>query len=74
VADGLAWESPSHLCAVAYRSVASRRSTRVEVWPRRLAVGSELPTLPLWIDVDVCLPLPLEKTYEAACHALRITA
>lgn len=68
----LAWDSPSHLYAVAYRLVALRRQTRVEVWPRRLSIGAELPTVPLWIDVDLCLPLPLEISYEAACRSLRI--
>jgi hypothetical protein len=72
VADALAWESPSYLYAVAYRRAFARGQTRVEAWPRRLAVGAALPTLPLWIDVDVCLPLPLEASYEAACHSLRI--
>lgn len=73
-ADGLAWDSPSHLYAIAYRRVTQRRQTRVEAWPRRLTIGGELPTLPLWIDVDFCQPLPLETSYEAACHALRITS
>src|SRR5207245_11065813 len=59
-ADGLAWDSPSHLYAVAYRRVAQRRQSRVEAWPRRLAIGGELPTLPVWVDVDSCLALQPE--------------
>jgi hypothetical protein len=37
-----------------------------------LSLGGELPTLPLWISVDLCLPLPLEASYTAARHALRV--
>ena len=44
----------------------------MEVWPERLAVGAALPTLPLWLDVDVCLPLRLEDSYMATCESLRI--
>jgi hypothetical protein len=73
-ADDLAWDSPSHLYAVAYRRTLIRRQTSVEAWPRRLSLGGELPTLPLWIDADLCIPLPLETSYEAACRSLRIGA
>jgi hypothetical protein len=72
-ADGLSWNSTSRLFAVAYRRATVRGQTTVEAWPRRLAVGGELPTLPLWIDLDFCLPLLLERSYESACHALRIS-
>lgn len=65
-AEGLAWDSPTYLYAVAYRSVARDGQTQVEVWPEALAVGKELPTLPLWVGVDLCLPLPLEASYTAA--------
>jgi hypothetical protein len=71
-ADSLAWESPTHLYALAYRPVARNGQTQVEAWPEPLALGEELPTLPLWIRVDLCLPLPLEASYTAACRALRI--
>jgi hypothetical protein len=66
------WDSPSSLAAVAYRTVAQGGQTRVEAWPEPLAVGDNLPTLPLWFGPDLCLPLPLEETYGAACHSLRI--
>jgi hypothetical protein len=70
--DGLAWDSPTHLYAVAYRSVSRQGQTQVEAWPEALAVGEQLPVLPLWIGVDLSLPLPLETSYAAACRALRI--
>jgi len=68
----LAWDSPTHLYAVAYRTVTQAGQTQVEVWPEALAVGVEMPTLPLWIQADLFLPLPLEASYTAACRALRI--
>lgn len=46
----------------------------VEAWPATLAVGEKLPVLPIWIGPDRSLPLALETTYSAACHALRIAA
>jgi len=67
-----AWQSPSGLYAVAYRTVLGAGQHRLEVWPERLAVGAALPTLPLWLDVDVCLPLRLEDSYLATCASLRI--
>ncbi len=71
-ADGLAWDSPTNLYAVAYRIVDRGGQTQVEVWPEALAVEKRLPTLPLWIGAGLCLPLPLEASYTAACRALRI--
>ncbi len=67
-----AWQSPSGLYAVAYRTVSAAGQHRLEVWPERLAVGAALPTLPLWLDVDLCLPLRLEDSYMATCESLRI--
>jgi hypothetical protein len=71
-ATALAWDSPSGLYAVAYRTAAVARETRVEAWPESLVLGGDLPPLPLWISPEMCLALPLEATYAAACHSLRI--
>jgi hypothetical protein len=69
-----AWKSPTGLYTVAYRPVTVRRKPRVEVWPAPLALGEPLPTLPLWLTLEFCLPTPLEEGYAAACRALRISA
>jgi hypothetical protein len=47
---------------------------RLEIWAGALAVGAPLPTLPLWLQPDLCLPLDLEATYLAACAARRIAS
>ena len=39
-----------------------------------LSLGGSLPTLPLWLQADLCLPLDLEATYRSACVARRIAA
>jgi hypothetical protein len=68
------WESPTGLYAVAYRAVTVRKSPRVEVWPEPLALGQVLPVMPLWLSLDLCVPVRLEESYLATCRSLRISA
>jgi hypothetical protein len=68
------WQSATGLYAVAYRAVTTRKAPRVEAWPESLTLGAELPTLPLWLAVDLCVPLRLEESYLATCRSLRIPA
>jgi hypothetical protein len=72
----LAWESPSGLSAVAYRTAKKtgkeRETVRLDVWPHPLAVGQPLPTVPLWLAPGMAVPLELEATYAAACDSLVI--
>jgi len=60
------------LYAVAHRTVRVGESLHLETWVSRLTLGGSLPTLPLWLQPDLCLPLDLESTYQAACVARRI--
>ena len=69
-----AWASPTGLYAVAYRAVTLRKSPRIEAWPEPLALGQTLPVAPLWLSLDLCVPLRLEDSYLAACRSLRIPA
>jgi hypothetical protein len=69
-----AWESPTGLYAVAYRAVTVRKKPRVEVWPEPLALGELLPIMPLWLSLDLCVPVRLEESYLATCRSLRISA
>jgi hypothetical protein len=60
------------LYATAHRIVPADDGLRLEAWPHALTLGGPLPTLPLWLHPDLCLPLDLEATYQAACAARRI--
>jgi hypothetical protein len=60
------------LYAGAYRTVRSKKAVKLEYWVEPLAVGAALPTMPLWIAPDLCLPLNLEQAYEQACKSSRI--
>jgi hypothetical protein len=66
------WESPSHLYAVSYRGVLAAEHSRVEAWPHVLNVGAPLPELPMWLEIDLCLPLRLEESYTSTCGSLRM--
>ncbi len=72
ISGGPAWQSSTGLYAIAYRPVTVVDSPRVEAWPEPLALGELLPTLPLWLSLDLCVPLALHESYSAACAALRI--
>lgn len=67
-------QGPHDLYAAAYRTVPSPQGLCLETWAHALALGGSLPTLPLWLQPDLCLPLDLESTYRAACVARRIAS
>jgi hypothetical protein len=60
------------LYVVACRNVLKRNKWRFESWFQTLALGQPLPTLPIWLDDDLAVPLELEGCYEQTCRALRI--
>ena len=60
------------LYAVAYRPVVRAEGEVIDVWPAALAVGHDLPTLPLALNAELCLPIDLETAYTAACHRRRL--
>lgn len=65
--------SKTPLYAVAYRPLIRDQVEQVDVWPEVLALGHVLPTLPLALNADLCLPIDLEATYAAACQRRRLT-
>lgn len=65
---------PAHLYATAYRVIKRGDETALDVWQEPLALGQPLPTLPLWLRGDLCLPVELHQTYERTCMDLRIAA
>lgn len=68
------WKSASGLYAIAYRPVTVRKSPRIEIWTEPLAIGKALPTLPLWLTLELAVPVRLEDAYLATCQSLRISA
>ncbi len=44
----------------------------LDTWFYPIALGRPLPTLPIWLDVDVGVFLDLETSYEETCRLLRI--
>jgi hypothetical protein len=68
------WRSSTGLYAVAYRPVTVRKSPRVEVWTETLTLGQALPVMPLWLALDLCVPVRLEESYVETCRSLRIPA
>ena len=56
------------LVATSYRPVLVGGDPHLEVWQRDLAVGKELPILPLWLPGGVAVPLDLAATYERTCR------
>jgi hypothetical protein len=65
-------QAPDDLYASAYRPILGAGQSRLDMWAEPLAVGSPLPTLPLWLGESLALPLGLEETYQSACAARRI--
>jgi hypothetical protein len=60
------------LYAVSYRMRKEKEKWRLDTWPVALAVGAQLPTMPLWLTSRLFVPLDLEKSYEETCRVLRI--
>jgi hypothetical protein len=65
-------QNAADLYAAALRTAPGPGGLRLEAWAHQLAAGQTLPTLPLWLAGDLCLPLDLEATYQAACMARRL--
>lgn len=63
---------PLELCAFAYRLRRDETGSSVEAWTENLAVGADLPLLPLWLGPDIAIPLDLDQSYAAMCVALRL--
>ena len=60
------------LYAVAYRPVVREEQDLIEVWPEPLAIGGDLPTLPLALNAETCVPIDLDASYSAACSRRRL--
>jgi hypothetical protein len=64
----------AQLYAAAYHPIHLAEQSKLDVWYETFDVGAVLPTMPLWLDADRCVPLILQETYEQTCKSQRITA
>jgi hypothetical protein len=62
------------LYGVAYRVVEREGHPQLDIWQQSLCLGKLLPTLPLWLQGGLCLPVDLNSTYDRTCREQRITA
>ncbi len=62
----------TRLYAVAYQPRLDGRQGNLACWLDELKIGGQLPTLPLFLADDVCVPVDLEATYSEACRRRRI--
>jgi hypothetical protein len=65
-------DPPPHIYTTSCRWV-KKKKTMLEAWTHILTLGQPLPTLPLWLNAELVVPLGLEQSYEQACHDLWIT-
>lgn len=65
-------QNDADLYATAYRAVSTDDGLQLELWVESLSVSAALPTMPLWLERDLSVPIELEQTYQAACAARRI--
>jgi hypothetical protein len=69
---GTAMAESVRVYAVAYRPVRRSDQNEIDAWPVPLAVGQPLPTLPLALRGNGCVPLDLEGTYTEARRRSRL--
>jgi hypothetical protein len=50
-----------------------RQRPLLDTWYYPLALGQQLPTLPICLDVDLGVLLDLETSYEETCRVLHIS-
>jgi hypothetical protein len=71
-ADPTLGDPPPDLYAASSRWTRQGTRTLLEAWSHILTLGQPLPTLPLWLGMDLVVPLNLEQSYEQACVDLSI--
>jgi hypothetical protein len=60
------------LYVVSYRPVQRAEQPSLDVWQAPVALGHALPLIPLWLRGHLCVPVPLDITYERTCREQRI--
>ncbi|WP_293336172.1 DUF4058 family protein [Microcoleus sp. CAWBG58] len=72
LAGGSASPFDADLYATAYRAIERDGNQCLDIWQENLAVGSTLPTLPLWLRGEICLAVELNNIYDRTCREHRI--
>lgn len=62
----------SSLWAGSFRLNDSSDARNLDIWWNRLAVGEQLPELPLWLNQIEAVPVDFSESYESTCRSLRI--
>jgi len=62
------------LYATSYRPIERGGQSSLDSWEEALALDRPLPTLPLWLPGNICLPVDLEATYGRTCREQRVAA
>jgi hypothetical protein len=70
--DAFAMPAGTTLYAVAYRPARRQEKNEIDVWPVALAVGGNLPLLPLALKGTRAVPLDLEAAYSDARQRSRL--
>jgi hypothetical protein len=60
------------LYVVAYRPLRRGGVEQIETWPLPVTVGQPLPTVPLSLEAELCVPVDLEAAYLDACQRRRV--
>ncbi|MBD2353932.1 DUF4058 family protein [Tolypothrix sp. FACHB-123] len=72
VAENNALLFNAELYATAYRPIQQNGQYKLDIWQEKLNIGGMLPTLPLWLHGEICLPVELDSIYERTCREQRI--
>jgi hypothetical protein len=72
LAPAVVLSSEQPLYSVAYRRALRNEVHEYDLWPTTFDVGATLPTQPLTINPEVCVPVDLEATHSETCRRLRL--
>ena len=63
---------PEHYAVTLRSQKRPVRRSRIEGWYYPMTVGQPLAALPIWLDRELRVTLPLESSYEETCRLLHI--